>query len=290
MHAVTAAAARRSLGVVGRGLSRRARVPRPPLAWEVTDGPWYDNNLAILELQPGGHALVVDGRRGRRRAARPPGAAAGRDGRRRRLSGGERSGGGAWATSARLMVLGALGVVFGDIGTSPLYAMRTVLGESDHLTTDVVYGMTSTVIWSMVLIVSVLYVGLRGDDRGERRDHQHRDRRPARHDGVELRTEHTSREHSGQIYLPAANWTLALAVLGVVAGFRSSDALSSAYGVAATATITVTAWVREGTGLPAAWTGPRSSSRTTPPHGRGRDVGYHERPEPAPRPGARTGA
>ena len=43
------------------------------------------------------------------------------------------------------MLLGALGVVFGDIGTSPLYAMRTVLGESDHLT-DVVYGMTSTVI------------------------------------------------------------------------------------------------------------------------------------------------
>jgi len=67
------------------------------------------------------------------------------------------------------MVLGALGVVFGDIGTSPLYAMRTVLGESSHLTPDVVYGMTSTVIWSMVLVVSVLYVGLllRTDNEGE---------------------------------------------------------------------------------------------------------------------------
>ncbi|GAB3788975.1 potassium transporter Kup [Nocardioides ungokensis] len=72
-------------------------------------------------------------------------------------------------TSARLMVLGALGVVFGDIGTSPLYAMRTVLGESSHLTPAVVYGMTSTVIWSMVLVVSVLYVGLllRTDNEGE---------------------------------------------------------------------------------------------------------------------------
>jgi len=72
-------------------------------------------------------------------------------------------------TSGPLMVLGALGVVFGDIGTSPLYAMRTVLGESDHLTTDIVYGMTSTVIWSMVLVVSMLYVGLllRTDNDGE---------------------------------------------------------------------------------------------------------------------------
>ena len=71
MHAVTAAAARRSLGVVGRGLSRSARVPRPPLSWEVTDGPWYDNNLAVLELRPAGIRFwwtageVVDGQQER---------------------------------------------------------------------------------------------------------------------------------------------------------------------------------------------------------------------------------
>jgi len=71
MHAVTAAAARRSLGVVGRGLSRSARVPRPPLSWEVTDGPWYDNNLAVLELRPAGIRFwwtageVVDGKQER---------------------------------------------------------------------------------------------------------------------------------------------------------------------------------------------------------------------------------
>ena len=59
-----------------------------------------------------------------------------------------------------LLVVGALGVVFGDIGTSPLYAMRTVLGEGDDLSTTTVYGLTSLVIWALVLVVTVLYVGL----------------------------------------------------------------------------------------------------------------------------------
>lgn len=57
-------------------------------------------------------------------------------------------------------MVGALGVVFGDIGTSPLYAMRTVLGEGDDLSTTTVYGMTSLVIWSLLLVVTALYVGL----------------------------------------------------------------------------------------------------------------------------------
>src|SRR5437588_9201940 len=54
----------------------------------------------------------------------------------------------------------ALGVVFGDIGTSPLYAMRAVLHEPSHLDPESVYGLTSTVIWSLTLIVTVLYVGI----------------------------------------------------------------------------------------------------------------------------------
>jgi len=62
--------------------------------------------------------------------------------------------------NAALAMVGALGVVFGDIGTSPLYAMRTILGESDTLDTTVVYGMTSTVIWSLLLVVTMLYVGV----------------------------------------------------------------------------------------------------------------------------------
>ncbi len=68
-----------------------------------------------------------------------------------------------------MVVVGALGVVFGDIGTSPLYAMRTILGESGPVTTDTVYGVTSTVIWALVLVVTVLYVGvlLGEDNEGE---------------------------------------------------------------------------------------------------------------------------
>jgi KUP system potassium uptake protein len=68
-----------------------------------------------------------------------------------------------------LVVVGALGVVFGDIGTSPLYAMRTILGEAGPVTTDTVYGVTSTVIWALVLVVTVLYVGvlLGEDNEGE---------------------------------------------------------------------------------------------------------------------------
>jgi KUP system potassium uptake protein len=68
-----------------------------------------------------------------------------------------------------MAVVGALGVVFGDIGTSPLYAMRTILGESGPVTPETVYGVTSTVIWSLVVVVTVLYVGvlLREDNEGE---------------------------------------------------------------------------------------------------------------------------
>ena len=57
--------------------------------------------------------------------------------------------------TALLTLVGALGVVFGDIGTSPLYAMRTILGESDTLDTATVYGMTSMVIWSLLLVVTL---------------------------------------------------------------------------------------------------------------------------------------
>jgi KUP system potassium uptake protein len=66
-------------------------------------------------------------------------------------------------------MVGALGVVFGDIGTSPLYAMRAILGEGDDLSRDTVYGLTSMVIWSLLLVVTGLYVMLlmRVDNEGE---------------------------------------------------------------------------------------------------------------------------
>ncbi len=77
----------------------------------------------------------------------------------------------AQAGQAALM-LGALGVVYGDIGTSPLYALQTVF-SIDHgavrPTTGDVYGVISLVFWSITLIVSVKYVifMLRADNDGE---------------------------------------------------------------------------------------------------------------------------
>jgi KUP system potassium uptake protein len=69
-------------------------------------------------------------------------------------------------------VLAALGVVFGDIGTSPLYALQTVFslehGEVSPSPADV-YGVISLVFWSVTLIVSVKYVlvVMRADNEGE---------------------------------------------------------------------------------------------------------------------------
>jgi KUP system potassium uptake protein len=56
----------------------------------------------------------------------------------------------------------------------------------------------------------------------------------------DLRTVHTSRRHPGQIYQPAANWALAVAVLLMVVGFQSSERLANAYGVTVSATVVLT--------------------------------------------------
>jgi KUP system potassium uptake protein len=68
------------------------------------------------------------------------------------------------------LTIGALGVVFGDIGTSPLYALKECLhhsgGAADEATT---LGVLSLILWSLILIVSVKYVTLvlRADNHGE---------------------------------------------------------------------------------------------------------------------------
>ena len=69
-------------------------------------------------------------------------------------------------------VLAALGVVFGDIGTSPLYALETVFTINDGAvrpTPEEVYGVVSLMFWSITVIVSVKYVGIimRADNDGE---------------------------------------------------------------------------------------------------------------------------
>ena len=71
------------------------------------------------------------------------------------------------------MVIGALGVVFGDIGTSPIYTLQTVFNPDDPHPVPVnaqnVYGVVSLVFWSVVIIVLVTYVllAMRADNDGE---------------------------------------------------------------------------------------------------------------------------
>jgi KUP system potassium uptake protein len=70
------------------------------------------------------------------------------------------------------LALGALGVVFGDIGTSPLYAVQTVFSIGDNAVSPNpadVYGVVSLIFWSVTLVVTVKYVSLvlRADNDGE---------------------------------------------------------------------------------------------------------------------------
>ena len=71
-----------------------------------------------------------------------------------------------------LLSLGALGVVYGDIGTSPLYALKEVFGGAHHpvpITEQNVLGILSLVFWSLMLVVTIKYVIfiLRADNKGE---------------------------------------------------------------------------------------------------------------------------
>ena len=68
--------------------------------------------------------------------------------------------------------LGALGVVFGDIGTSPLYALQAVFTSDNHAvhpTPGDVYGVISLVFWSITIVVAVKYLTfiMRADDNGQ---------------------------------------------------------------------------------------------------------------------------
>ena len=68
------------------------------------------------------------------------------------------------------LTLGAIGVVYGDIGTSVLYSVKEVFG-SGHVafTPDNVYGILSIFFWTLTFIVSLKYVTLvlRADNNGE---------------------------------------------------------------------------------------------------------------------------
>jgi len=72
-------------------------------------------------------------------------------------------------TTQSALMIAALGIVFGDIGTSPLYTIRAALASFGELTPDVILGVLSLLFWMLVWVVSFKYVFLilRADNRGE---------------------------------------------------------------------------------------------------------------------------
>lgn len=84
----------------------------------------------------------------------------------------ETTSGGHGGRGLAALALTALGVVFGDIGTSPLYALRTVFTIDNGAvrpTPDDVYGVISVMFWSVTVVVSIKYVTIlmRADNNGE---------------------------------------------------------------------------------------------------------------------------
>ncbi|MFN6999559.1 MAG: KUP/HAK/KT family potassium transporter, partial [Elioraea tepidiphila] len=69
------------------------------------------------------------------------------------------------------LILAALGVVYGDIGTSPLYALRAALTQTPGVAPvpGDILGVLSLVVWALILVVTVKYITvmMRADNRGE---------------------------------------------------------------------------------------------------------------------------
>ena len=74
-----------------------------------------------------------------------------------------------FSRSAALSALGALGIVYGDIGTSPLYALKVAVQAAGEAPGVAVVGIASLIIWSLIVVVSLKYaiLILRADNHGE---------------------------------------------------------------------------------------------------------------------------
>ena len=74
-------------------------------------------------------------------------------------------------SSMRALTIAAIGIVYGDIGTSPLYTMKEIFSAQHGLTLDRanLLGVVSLIIWGLTVIVSLKYVTLimRADNHGE---------------------------------------------------------------------------------------------------------------------------
>ena len=73
------------------------------------------------------------------------------------------------AASTQSLTIAALGVVYGDIGTSPLYAVRQCFAHAAGVTEPRVFGVLSMIAWALTLVVTLKYVIvlMRADNRGE---------------------------------------------------------------------------------------------------------------------------
>src|ERR1700712_2052290 len=70
------------------------------------------------------------------------------------------------------LALGSIGVVYGDIGTSPLYALREAVNAAaagGTATREAIFGVLSLIIWALVVVVTLKYVFIlmRADNKGE---------------------------------------------------------------------------------------------------------------------------
>src|SRR6201990_2802998 len=75
--------------------------------------------------------------------------------------------------SLKALLIGSIGVVYGDIGTSPLYALREAVvaasGSSGVVEASAVLGVVSLILWALIIVVTLKYVVilLRADNHGE---------------------------------------------------------------------------------------------------------------------------
>src|SRR4051794_34007106 len=69
------------------------------------------------------------------------------------------------------LILGAIGIVFGDIGTSPLYTLQECLNDHHGVppNLDNVFGVVSLIVWSVTMVVTIKYLAfmMRADNEGE---------------------------------------------------------------------------------------------------------------------------
>src|ERR1700741_1891396 len=73
------------------------------------------------------------------------------------------------APAVPVAALAALGIVYGDIGTSPLYAFKQAATSGGTLSPETITGIVSLILWSLITIISVKYAILimRADNHGE---------------------------------------------------------------------------------------------------------------------------